>query len=864
MTQEPAIETDAALEPPAWHRHKGSVVIAVIFVAAMWVLSSLVQRIHLSEIINYIRQLPSISVALGVSLTIASYSLLTLYDLLSVRYAQSNLSYRSIAPISFSAFAVGHNVGMASISGGAIRYRAYSSIGLSTMQIAKIILLIPITFVLGASLLIGGVFIFEPQEALFTLPISATAVRALGVVLVLLVLAYLILARFFKLPLTIKTHQFSLPSFSIALCQVLVSSLDLVIASAVLYVLLPDFSSLSFSVFLGAYLLAIVAGMVSSVPGGIGVFESALILLLPSIPAPQLLGAIVVYRGIYYLLPLAVALLLIAWREVSLSYKYKLKQLTLSGADWGTRIVPQLTSIGVFIVGISLILGGTIPIGAQHLHKIRSFIPIEVLEMSHLLSSVVGLGLLLVAHGLHKRLKAARDVTVVLLVLASLASMVHVSSPLYSGFLVGMIAIILLTKGEFYRGDRLIETSFNFNWMVCVLLVIAASVWLGVFAHRHTEYSNELWWHFTFKGDAARMLRAEFLVITLFILFMIFVLLRGQPAKSKSPHSDQLPLIKTIIDQSLNCEANIALLGDKKFLIDAKNDAFIMYQKSGRSWIALGDPVGNSERFESLAWTFRELCDQNNARCAFYQVSEDYLPLYIDLGLSFSKLGEEARVFLPDFSLEGSKRAVQRQTVSRAHRDGAVFSVVGPEAFDTLLPELKSISDQWLKTKNAAEKGFSLGSFQPDYLCHFDFAIVRVSGEIVAFANIWKTAVNEEISIDLMRFGDAAPKGVMDYLFVQLFLWGKEHGYTWFNLGMAPLAGLEARSLSPTWNKVAKLVYRLGDNYYNFEGLHFYKNKFHPKWQAKYLASKGGLDLPKVLLDVSVLISGGYKEMFTK
>ncbi|WP_188152066.1 bifunctional lysylphosphatidylglycerol flippase/synthetase MprF [Teredinibacter waterburyi] len=851
-------------EPRLWHRHLGSVAIALIFIASMWALTSLTHHMQLSQIVGYIEQLPSISIVLAVVLTIVSYLLLTVYDLISARYAKADIGYRAIAPISFSAFAVGHNVGLASVSGGAIRYRAYSMIGLSSVQIAQIVLLIPITFTLGSSLLIGGVFIIEPQEVIFALPISSAAIRTVGVCLVLLVGAYLIASRLVKAPFLVKSHQFSFPSISIAVSQVVVSSLDLVVASTVLYVLLPDFTSIGFSMFLGAYLLAIVAGMVSSVPGGIGVFESALILLLPTIPPAKLLGAIVVYRAIYYFLPLAVALLIIAWREVSHSYKRKLKELTSTGADWGTRIVPQITSICVFFVGITLVLGGTIPLGAEQLAKIRPLIPIQILEMSHMLSSVVGLGLLLVAHGLYKRLKAARDITVALLIVATLASLVQIGNWGYTVFLLAMIAIITMTHREFFRGGELIERSVNFNWMVCVVLVIAASVWLGIFAHRHTEYSNELWWRFTFKGDAARMLRAEFLVIVLFIVYLTMRILRGQPTSEESCSPDQLPLIKTIIAQNKNCEANIALLGDKKFLIDPNNDAFIMYQKSGRSLIALGDPVGNKKRFESLAWAFRELCDQTNTRCAFYQVSEEYLPIYIDLGLSFSKLGEEARVALPGFSLEGSKRAAQRQTVNRAQRDGVEFCVVNADDVKPLIPELRVISDEWLKTKNAAEKSFSLGFFQPEYLQQFDFALVKVNNKIVAFANIWKTDLKEEVSVDLMRFGDAAPKGVMEYLFVQLFLWGKDNGYQWFNLGMAPLAGLETRALSPSWNKLANLVYRLGENFYSFEGLYFYKNKFDPHWQSKYLACKGGIELPKVLLDVSVLISGGFKEMFLK
>jgi phosphatidylglycerol lysyltransferase len=137
---------------------------------------------------------------------------------------------------------------------------------------------------------------------------------------------------------------------------------------------------------------------------------------------------------------------------------------------------------------------------------------------------------------------------------------------------------------------------------------------------------------------------------------------------------------------------------------------------------------------------------------------------------------------------------------------------------------------------------------------------VRRAGRIVAFANVWETAGCEELSVDLMRYSDEAPKGVMDFLFVELMLWGKARGYKWFNLGMAPLAGLEDRRLAPAWHKFGRLVYRWGEDFYNFEGLKRYKEKFLPEWRPRYLAAPGGLALPRILLDVTSLIASGSRE----
>jgi phosphatidylglycerol lysyltransferase len=301
-----------------------------------------------------------------------------------------------------------------------------------------------------------------------------------------------------------------------------------------------------------------------------------------------------------------------------------------------------------------------------------------------------------------------------------------------------------------------------------------------------------------------------------------------------------------------------------------------MYQVSGRSWISMGDPVvahndkagtnaqQATERAYEMAWSFREMSDEHGGWTVFYQVTPEFLPLYVDLGLALMKLGEEARVHLPEFSLEGSQRAEFRTTRRKAEREGVSFEVLMPPLQPEVLAELGDISQDWLSAKSANEKRFSVGYFMPSYISQFPTAVARVQGKIVAFANLWPTITREELSVDLMRYSQLAPKGVMDYLFVEVMLWGKAQGYQWFNLGMAPLSGLEQHPLAPIWHRVGNLVFDVGGHFYNFEGLRRYKEKFLPVWEPRYLAAPGGLALPRVLLDVTSLIAGGLREIVSK
>ena len=120
-------------------------------------------------------------------------------------------------------------------------------------------------------------------------------------------------------------------------------------------------------------------------------------------------------------------------------------------------------------------------------------------------------------------------------------------------------------------------------------------------------------------------------------------------------------------------------------------------------------------------------------------------------------------------------------------------------------------------------------------------------------------ADKEELSIDLMRYLEEAPHGIMEYLFIQLILWGKRDGYHWFNLGMAPLSGLEDHELAPLWNRLGAFVFRHGD-----QGLRHYKEKFDPEWRPKYLACPGGMALPRIFTNLGTLISGGVKGVVSK
>jgi len=358
-------------------------------------------------------------------------------------------------------------------------------------------------------------------------------------------------------------------------------------------------------------------------------------------------------------------------------------------------------------------------------------------------------------------------------------------------------------------------------------------------------------------------LRASLLAVLIAAAYGLWRVLRPASPRFSPPQAADLERVALLIENGEDTTANLALLGDKNLLFNKDRTACIMFQSSGNSWVAMGDPIGPPELGEELAWEFLEDCDGMAVSPVFYQVTPDRLPLYVDLGLTLSKLGEEARVPLESFSLEGPARADLRQAQRRASRDGATFEIVGRAAVPAILPELRAVSDAWLAAKNTAEKRFSMGFFDEYYISHFDVGVVRHQGAVVAFANLWRGG-STELSVDLMRYNDLAPKGVVDYMLIECMLWGRAQGFHWFNLGMAPLSGLEEHALAPTWHKLGRIVQRYGETFYNFGGLRKFKEKFDPVWRPRYLAAPDGPAMAGALLDVTALISGGVRNVLRK
>jgi lysylphosphatidylglycerol synthetase-like protein (DUF2156 family) len=524
------------------------------------------------------------------------------------------------------------------------------------------------------------------------------------------------------------------------------------------------------------------------------------------------------------------------------------------------EVAPTASAALTLAAGVMLLVSGATPSDPERFRFIAQALPLYLIEISHFLSSILGLVLVLLAFGLRRRLDAAWIATVVVLAIAAVLTLLKGFNWPETTALALLWLLLLPLHPAFPRTSRLTRMEITPGWLLSALASVAGAAALGWWSFSHADYSDTLWWKVMADADATRSLRASAGAAILLMAVGVWRML-ATPATPPIVGDDdpRFERIRAILASAEDAEpsANLALLGDKRFLFSQSGESFLMFGVRGRSWIALGPPVGKREERIELLWRFRELADAHAARPALYAIGPDILPEAVELGLAIQKTGESATVALDGFSLQGRRREVLRRNWRKAGEGGAVFEVLTREAVRQQMDELKRVSDAWLAHHAGGDKAFSMGGFEPRYVAEFPCAVVRTEGRIVAFATIWTTADRSSFSMDLMRYDDAAPKSVMDYLFVELLEWGRGEGYTAFEFGMAPLAGLEDRPLAPIMSRVGRLLFERGEELYNFRGVRRYKDKYDPIWQPRYIAAPHKWAIPILLADVGLLSSGG-------
>lgn len=878
-----------------WHWLIALVVI-IVFIMASKSLYHMAHTLDIGQMKTVILATPPLTMLKVIVVVIIAYMLLSVYDLIAIRYLKVEIPYLKVMNASLTAFSIGHTLGVSMLSAGAVRFRYYGKYGIESAPIANIILLVSLAFSYGMMTVIGASLLLNPHmlaQLLDTIPVftkvSPVAFRVIGILILVLIIVSVIFAGKLGRAFSIKQWQLHLPPATVLLKLIFLAVVDIALVAYIIYILLPPSMAVSYLEVFSAYVQSIAVGIISHVPGGLGVFELSMVASLPKVDKTTLLSVLLLFRILYYLIPFVLGLLSFFLHEAYIRSGMDVtKKRKILPDIW----VPQLLALATAGLGMTMLVLSILPPAANRELLLGEFIPIPIIEASYLLNTLMGFALIVLARGLYQRLNGAWHISVWLLGASIVTLLIKHLEIEVAIVCTILFAVACFNRKYFSRQSNIMSLRLNSQTLILLSVFLISLFWIGMYVHRHEAYSPDLWW--TVSGDGgARFLRSYAMLAILTVAYALFSLIRFKKSLPSLPTQAEIATAKEVIKKSAYSIANLSLLGDKQLLFSDTGNSFIMYQTQGRSWIVMSDPIGDDSEFGDLIETFIELCQSFGGTCVFYEVSNRYRHVFNNNSIQLLKIGEEAIVDLDAFGLSGSQNSKFRQVVSRGTKDGLSFEVIPQQQVPTVLGALKAVSDIWLEDKKSAEKGFSLGYFDENYLKFFDCGVVKYQDEIVAFANIWQSGQHNELSIDLMRYKNVHNsegkhiKSMMDYLFINLFIWGKDQGFHHFSLGMAPFTGLEAQTklsledkvskginqdivdsqveaeiIGLKWRYVTNTVTRFGKNYYNFTGLRNFKEKYNPQWEPRYIGIETGLGAGmkpiKGLTDTTLLISGGF------
>jgi phosphatidylglycerol lysyltransferase len=622
---------------------------------------------------------------------------------------------------------------------------------------------------------------------------------------------------------------------------------------ASLYALFLAFSGpVQFGTLIAGYVVAILLWIASPTPQGVGVVEGVMPLVFISlgVPAGPATAVSLAFRGLTYWLPLLLGFILIrrtrtfGTSERSLAY------------SWNVRIL----ALAVALMGVINVLSAVTPALANRAAVLARISPLEVRHGGHLTAALGGFALILLAGGLWRRKRVAWLLALTILCLSIASHLVkgldYEEALLAAGLSIWLVAV----RHEFHaRSDQpsiqqglialLVALGFTLAYgaLGFYLLDRQYSVNFGLLpALRQTVIMFTQFYDPGLQpltGFGRYFADSIYVVGVVTFSYAFFMLLRPvflrQPATPQERRHAQ-EIVEAYGRSSL---ARLVLMDDKAYYF-SPGGSLVAFALRNSIAAALGDPIGPPGDLNNTIRGFTSYCSRNDWRPAFYQTLADSLPAYQAAGFEAVCIGQEAIVDLAAFTIERSANKALRNPFNRLAKAGFQIEIHQPPIGRDLLDDLRRISDEWLTMVRGTEKRFSLGWFDDDYIrsCPV-ITVCNPQGVITAFANIVKEYQLNEITIDLMRRRRESEPGTMEFLFVSLFFWARQQGYATFNLGLSALAYVGESPGDPALDRALHFIYEHISRFYNFKGLHDFKEKFHPRWSPRYLIYSGAANL---------------------
>jgi phosphatidylglycerol lysyltransferase len=806
--------------------------VLAIVLALSW---GALRQIHVREFRGAVRTLSFFWLAVAGFATLANIAVMGLYDVIAFPHTRTRWSERW--RFGSVAFAWSNFLTLGPLAGPAIRFWLYRPMVDDLADLHAGVVSISIAFTSG----LAGWALVALASAWMGLSFPVLCTIAFGLVLVTVWLIGLVVAR---------VPRFALPGFnsSRAFQLAVIGWLDWFLA---LVAFAACLRAAGVQIWMGAiarsFFLGQALGLASFVPGGFG--SSDVFWIAHIGPAQSTVAAaLAAYRLIYYVIPWVIAsLLLLAWVTSRAPRRLELARRIVAGLVGGA--------------GLLILLSAASPALMPRLAALERSIPLPLVETGSVVSALAGLLLLVLARGLARGYRAAFRATLTLLTLGSLGAILK-GFDWEEAVVLGLVSIAASSQLALFdrpsEGDWLEGPDLVLAFGALALFVIFGTLSLHVSADTLARWSN-----IGYRLEDARFVRTAVAMALAVFAGALYLVMRPAVRFTRPSEADIDRALKMHARLGGNTNPLMAATGDKAIFFDDER-GFCLYRTIGPYLVVFSDPVvrstGERTAFLDALFAFAGEIDR---RPIFYQISLDWIPVLHDRGYDFFKLGEEAQIHLNRITVEGHAGKLNRQIVRRAERDGVAFRIVEPEELRAYVPELAAISEDWLRSKAVVERQFSIGFFDERYMSRYRCALVEEVNEpkrVLAFANLLEGPNKQELSVDLMRYRSDGPH-VMDFLMVSLFLHGKAAGYERFNLGMAPLASVGAYRGAHARERLAHLLFQRGEQWYNFQGLRQYKDKFDPDWVPRYMAYQDAWEWPVAIANVSALIAGSWSSV---
>lgn len=796
-----------------------------ITILVVYKLYELKKSVSLVDLERAWAHLPWWSLLLMISAGLVAVVPMLFYDLILNKQMETGHSRGYILETSWAINTINNLAGFAGLVDIGLRYSFYSEDGQESSGLKSLSKLLPY-FMSGLSLLSGLVFL-----VFWFLPIH----NMLRPYWLLLLGIFLYLPLIFFISSREKLSYFGQVPLSTRL-RLLVTSTSEWLSAMLVFVLVAYLLGIHvpFYNLVPLYFLAVIIGIFSMIPGGIGSFDLIVITGLTTMGVDKGLAVstLLIYRLVYYIIPFFLGMIFF-FKHMGerLNSKYfNLSEAVLRGLSH-VLLVGLMRFVGLFMIFSSLI-----PEQLEHIPLINRLDPIQGQLIWQFPSIFFGILFIVLSRLVKRRLRAS----FILTLLVVLTSLIYVN---LSDISWGLSFLLVIIGGILFPVRALLKRRyFTYSWedrtkdlgflggSLALLLYLGGNHFRENFLPKLNQGE--------FLMDVTTIW-VNLLIMSLILGLVIYFLLKAlAPRESFGQVVDDYRFTQLLKTYGGSSESALAYLHDKRlfwYRVDGQDQVVFQFAQQNNKCVVMGNPVGNPAYVRPALQAFLTALADWNLKPIFYEVDQELTLMLHDYGFEFMKFGENAMVDLRTFSMDGKHGKKFRKPSNRMEKAGFTFKIIQPPYSEQLLAELRLVSDAWLNGRK--EKGFSLGFFDEVYLQQAPIAVVTdANNAIVAFANIMPTNNQQVATIDLMRYDyQRAPEGIMDYLFVQLFQHFQAEGKSFFDMGMAPLANVGTEDDSFLQEKIANTIYVFTQRFYSFSGLKRYKEKFSPIWSPKYV-----------------------------